>query len=476
MSVDVPKRLNLTPRGRLVAAGGALAIIVVLVVAVIALAGGGAEKSSPPASAAAAIVPADALVYVHLSTDANRAQTRDAAKVADGFPSWKTLRDGIVSRLQAPGCDLATKALKTADEAALAIFDTGSSSQANSLVLVDTGKDHPGAKQQACGSLSSTYVGKFLAIGQPESLNAATKLQQAGGKGSLAQAAGPKQELAALPEDRVVDGWLSADGLRRLLAPQGGLLGAAGVLFDQATLKGAAFGLSAKGDQAKLTVKSQLDPSLKGSSDAGFKPFKATLAADVPADAMAYLGVSNLAPALQRLLAAAGSSSATITQLAGSLDGPLLKAFPGEAAVILTEATPAPILTILAHAKDEASANKALAGLPAAVRKTLSTAVWDGKVAVSTSPKGIAAVKGGGKRLTDTENWRKAVGNHPDLLSSLLFLNFTRLLKLGEATGLGDSSAYQAARADLQKVQAIGASTTGNDSESTAEISLLVTQ
>lgn len=476
MSVDVPKRLNLTPRGRLVAAGGALAIIVVLVVAVIALAGGGGEKSSPPASAAAAIVPADALVYVHLSTDANRAQTRDAAKVADGFPSWKTLRDGIVSRLQAPGCDLATKALKTADEAALAIFDTGSSSQANSLVLVDTGKDHPGAKQQACGSLSSTYVGKFLAIGQPESLNAATKLQQAGGKGSLAQAAGPKQELAALPEDRVVDGWLSADGLRRLLAPQGGLLGAAGVLFDQATLKGAAFGLSAKGDQAKLTVKSQLDPSLKGSSDAGFKPFKATLAADVPADAMAYLGVSNLAPALQRLLAAAGSSSATITQLAGSLDGPLLKAFPGEAAVILTEATPAPILTILAHAKDEAAANKALAGLPAAVRKTLSTAVWDGKVAVSTSPKGIAAVKGGGKRLTDTENWRKAVGNHPDLLSSLLFLNFTRLLKLGEATGLGDSSAYQAARADLQKVQAIGASTTGNDSESTAEISLLVTQ
>ncbi|HET6505583.1 MAG TPA: hypothetical protein VFG42_02225 [Baekduia sp.] len=478
MSADAPKRIDLTARGRLFAAGGAVAIVVVLVVAVIAIAGGGGDggRAKPPASAAARLVPADALVYVHLSTDPGRAQTRDAAKVASSFPSYAKLRDSIVSRLQAPGCDVATKALKTADEAALAIFDTGTSSQANSLVLVDTGKAHPGARQQACGSLASTYVGTFLAIGQPESLNVAARLQKAGGRGSLAQAAGPRKELAALPEDRVADGWLSADGLRRLLAPQGGLLGAAGVLFDQATLKGAAFGLQAKGDRAELTVKSQLDPSLKRGGAEGFKPFKPTLAAAVPADAMAYLGVSNLAPALQRLLAAAGSSSKTIQSLASSLDKPLLKVFPGEAAVVLTEATPAPILTIMAYASDEAAARRTLDGLPAAVRTTLSTAVWDGKVAVSTSPKGIAAVKAGGKHLTDTENWRKAVGNHPDLLSSLLFLDFTRLLKLGEATGLDQSRAYQAARADLQKVRAIGASTIGNDSESTAEISLLLTQ
>jgi hypothetical protein len=430
------RRFTLTPRGRLFALVAAL--VLVLVVAVVALAGGGDDRVSPPASGAAQLVPADALVYVHLSTDGDRAATRDAAQVAAGFPSWAGLRDGIVARLQAPGCDVATKALKTADEAALALFDTGGK-QANSLVLVDTGQDHPGARQQACGSLSSTYVGRFLAIGQPESLAVAARLRKAGGKGSLAVAAG--------------------------------------VLFDQATLKGAAFGVSAKGDEVKLTVRSQLDPALKPKgAPEGFKPFSPTLASSVPADAMAYLGVSNLAPALQRLLAAAGSTSETIKQLASSLDAPLLKVFPGEAAVVLTEATPAPILTILAHTKDPAGAQKALAGLPAEVRKSLSSAVWDGKVAVSTSPKGIAAVKGGGKRLTDTENWRKAVGNHPDLLSSLLFLDFTRLLRLGEATGLGDSSAYQAARDDLNRVRAIGASTTGSDSESTAEISLLVTQ
>ena len=44
--------------------------------------------------------------------------------------------------------------------------------------------------------------------------------------------------LAKLPADRVADGWLSADGVRRLLAPQGGLLGAVGTLVDQADAEG----------------------------------------------------------------------------------------------------------------------------------------------------------------------------------------------------------------------------------------------
>ena len=190
---------------------------------------------------------------------------------------------------------------------------------------------------------------------------------------------------------------------------------------------------------------------------------------------MAYLGVSNLAPALQRLLAAAGTQSRTLKPLVGSLSAPLLKVFPGEAAIVLTEKTPAPVLTILARTSDEAATRRALSGLPAAVRRAFATAVWDGKVAVSTDPSGIAAVRAGGKHLADTANFTKAVGNHPDAVSSLLFLDFSRLLGLAEATGLGDSSAYKAAKADLQRVGAIGASTSGNDSESTAEITLLLT-
>ncbi|MES1194162.1 MAG: hypothetical protein ABUM26_07540 [Solirubrobacterales bacterium] len=463
-------------RSRAVALAGALAVLVIALVLLLS-GGDGATKGKPPASAAATLVPADALVYIHLSTDPDRAETRSAAKLADAFPSWQALRDGIVTRLQAPGCDLATKALKSADEAALAIFDTGAGARANSLVLVDTGKDHPGAKQRGCGTLSATYIKTFLAIGQPDSLALATKLAKAGGRGSLAEAPGPKRMLAKLPADRVADGWLSADGVRRLLAPQGGLLGAVGTLVDQATLKGAAFGLAGAGYRVKLTVASQLDPSLAtgtAKAGAGFKPFRPKLASAVPADAMAYLGVSNLGPALQRLLAAAGAGSASLKPLVGSLGEPLQKIFPGEVALILTAATPAPVLTLLGTAKDEASVRQELAALPAMVRKRLSSTVWDGKVAVATDPKGLASVKRGGKHLTDLANWQLSVGNHPDLLSSLLFLDFSRLLTLGEETGLRASSAYRSAKADLQKVRAIGASTSGTSSESTAEISLLI--
>jgi hypothetical protein len=142
---------------------------------------------------------------------------------------------------------------------------------------------------------------------------------------------------------------------------------------------------------------------------------------------------------------------------------------------VLTPATPAPVLTLLARTKDEAATRRGLAKLPAPLRKAFSTAVFDGKVAVSTSPAGIRAVQAKGPHLSDTEQWRKSVGNYPDLVSSLLFLDFKRLLQLGEQTGLSASSAYQAAKGDLQKVGAIGAHTSGNDSESTAEISLLIT-
>src|SRR4051794_3892999 len=237
-------RIGVTTTRPAVLAGIAAAVAAVVVVLVIVLGGGDGASGRAPASGAAHLVPADALVYVHLSTDRDRSATASAAQVADAFPSWPALRDGILKRLQAPGCDLAAQALKTADEAALAIFDTAGGKTANSLVLVDTGKDHPGAAQRGCGTLSSTYVGRFLAIGQPESLALAQKLQKGDGA-SLAGAALPKKAFAGLPTDRVADGWVSRDGVRRLLAPQGGLLGAAGVLFDQPALRGAAFGLSA---------------------------------------------------------------------------------------------------------------------------------------------------------------------------------------------------------------------------------------
>jgi hypothetical protein len=456
-----------------------LAIRGLVAVAVVALAlllgsGSGASAGDPPASGAADLVPADALVYVHLSTDPDRPATRKAAEMVARFPSWTALRDSIVKRLSAPGCDVGAQALKGSKEVALALLNAGGGSTADSLVLVDTGREHRDPAQRGCGALSVAYVGRFLAIGQPESLSAAQALHRGKGR-PLSRAAGPEHVFAQLPADRVADGWVSRDGVRRLLAPQGGLLGAVGLLFDHPALRGAGFSLEATDDGARAVVRSLRDPAIARRTPSGFKPFHPTLQDEAPANTMTYLGVSNLAPALRRLLAAAGSSSDQLAPLVGKIDDNLLKLFSGESALILTPATPAPVLTLLARTKDAAATRRALAKLPAALRKGFRTAVFDGKVAVSTSAAGIRAVRAKGEHLSDTDQWQKAVGNHPDLVSSLVFLDFSRLLQLGEQTGLGESRAYQAAKGDLEKVRAIGADTSGNDSESTAEISLLIT-
>jgi hypothetical protein len=59
-------------------------------------------------------------------------------------------------------------------------------------------------------------------------------------------------------------------------------------------------------------------------------------------------------------------------------------------------------------------------------------------------------------------------------VSSLGFLDFSQLLELGEQTGLNDSRAYLAARDDLQKIRAVGISSSGDEEETTAEILLSI--
>src|SRR5258705_6978772 len=131
------------------ALGGVLVVLVVLVV-IAAASGGG--SSGPPPDEAAKLVPASALVYVHLSTDTGREATRTALKLAQRFPSFARLRNGLLRRLQDPRCgtDLSKQHGK---EAALALLTTQTGT-VGSLVLVDTGKEHSNAETKACGLVS----------------------------------------------------------------------------------------------------------------------------------------------------------------------------------------------------------------------------------------------------------------------------------------------------------------------------------
>jgi hypothetical protein len=69
---------------------------------------------------------------------------------------------------------------------------------------------------------------------------------------------------------------------------------------------------------------------------------------------------------------------------------------------------------------------------------------------------------------------RATVGGGRKRLTSLLFLDVSQLLSLGEQTGLTRSAWYQALRPDLHKVRAIGLSSTSGEADSTAELFLQI--
>ncbi len=485
------------------------AALVVLVVLLVLLLRGGAGTSGPPADAAARLVPADALVYVHLSTDGDRKGTKDALRMARAFPGYGAAQKRLVGLLSAPQCGVRLDAVQ-GKEIALALVDAGGGS-AGSLVLVDTGKDQSKTALRTCGTVQVVGIGTFLVIGQPQSLSLAQGLAQGRGR-SLATDALYRQESTGLEAGRVLDGWVTAAGVRRLLAPQGGLLGAAGTLLDQPGLRGSAFAVTAVKGGARLTVRSLLDGRSSGRT---FKAFTPSLGREVPGDAVAYLGLSGLSAATTRLLSASGVGSVGAfgpllarartelsKQSGGRLDGDLLSLFRQEVAVTITPAVPAPTLSLIARAKDPAATAGTLRRLQAPLARVLGTpgqpvptwkavggafqlnpapgieldyAVVGDKLVLSTKLAGIDAARKLQGRLTDSAAYKAALGEKPGKpVTSLVFLDFSQLLRLGEQTGLNDSQTYLAAKDDLQRVRAIGARSSSDGTQSTAELLITI--
>lgn len=498
---------------RTVAALGA--VVLLAVTAVVFLAGSGDDDDAPVASAATRLVPADALVYLHLSTDGDRRATRDAERLAQRFPGFERIRATIIRQLTAPSCGVRVSDLR-GDEAALALLDTGGGGTAGSLVLLDTGRGpDPGERDRTCGAVQTTRIGRFLVVGQPQTLQIARNLARGKGR-ALADTTLYRRATAALPAGRVVDAWVSRDGVRRLLAPQGGLLGAAGTLLDQPGLTGAAVGLTAQDDGARFTVRTALDPKRKGA--ATFRAFMPRRQADVPQGALAYLGVSGVSTGLQRVLRVAGADAGggAFTglgpllqrareqlgrQVGSALEADLLELFRGEVGLSLTPGLPAPTLTVTVATRDEAGTARTLRALEAPLARILAPAGRDtpswthrggiaslrlaagielhyaldaDRLILATRRSGVEAVRSAGGRLTASEAWRRTIGTAPPSVSSLLFLDLSQLLRLAEQTGLNDASAYRIVRDDLGKVRAVGARSTVDADETTAEILLSI--
>jgi hypothetical protein len=501
-----------------------VALALVAVVLVLRACGGGSD--APPAAEAIELMPDSTLVFASLSTDGDRAAVERAGELARRFAAYEPNRDALLKRLSGGEKDVDADrdvAPWLGDEAAFALVDNGQSTAGSIVAIQVTDEDkareflarnprkpvkrvYKGIGTERYGQVTTAFVRGFLVIGQDPTVQAAIDRDKAGAE-ALATDATYKRALEGLPDGRVVTAYASADGLRRLLAPQGSVLGALSTTLDQPGLQGVALAVAPEGDdKVRVHVHSALEPGRKPP-----KPFEPKLVDDVPADALGYLGARSVGGALQSLIlsAAGGGAGSVLERLregldeetGGGLERDLLKLFEGEVAVVVQRQTPAPILTILAPTEDENRTRGTLDRLREPLAKLLrpqgeaaptwkaqdvegadawtltlpngaavTYAVAGGRLILSSSPEGVRRIVRSEDSLADAKPFEAVLSDRPETVGTLGFLDFSQLLELGEQTGLNDSPAYLAIRDDLRKVRAIGVSSTGGEGESTAEI------
>lgn len=517
---------------RAIAFGAALVLLAVAAFAAQKLLSG----DEPPVNGAAKLAPKDTLVYVHASTDGDRDAVERVSELLTQFDFFAGFRDQTLQRLVGTTKKVTPKDLEPwlGDEAALALVDAGQAT-AGSLVIVqvkDVGearkflarnprrsaiRRYKGDRVDEFGAVNVAFADGYMLIGQPPTVNGALDLSNGRGE-PLTKDPTYRQATSKLPADRAGDAFITAGGLRRLLVPQGDVIGSLAVMLEQPGLRAAAVSAEARDEGLKLNVRSLLDPKQQQRSDEdGFDP---QLVEAVPRDTMAYLGTSGISGTLGNLVAAAagGANAGGVgpllgrlrtelgKQTDGALERDLLKLFDGEVAVVLNQATPAPTLSLVTKTGDEDRTASVLRRLqqplvklltpegeqaprwsrddvgdgvvvqtlttPAGV--TVSYAVFDGRLVLGTGPAAIRRIKDAEENLTDDATFASVTKGRRDQVTSLGFLDFTQLLELGEQTGLNDSRSYLAAREDLRRIRAIGISSHATEGETTAEILLQI--
>jgi hypothetical protein len=530
-----------------------LGLAAVVAAGLVAVAVAVSVSSAPgPATGAARLVPGDALLYVHVSTDQRRPAVREAIAIARRFPDFPLAELAVLSRLGAILTGASGRQVDFASqvrpwlgrEAAFALLNT-TTSTAGSLIVLDVGnRARAGAFVAGNGLLavgryhrialmayrSGTtlgFVGHYLVLGQPASVRAAIDAAQ-GRVASLASTPSYRQAAADEPGDRVIDAYLSADGVRRVLAPQGGLLGALGVLLYQPALTGTTLAVSPFAGGLRVRVHAALDATLARAAGPPPPEFTPTMAGVLPEGTTLLLDVTGLSRVAPRVLGAgaeggvAGRVGPLLKRLGAALASEgvdvarLTSLFSGETAVAVAPASRTaagvsargPALVIVTRTRHQQATRRLLADLEVPLAQLfppprngpgvapefsnvpvagitahqlvlepglqLDYAVFRGLVVISTSLQAIAGIARHSRALADEPAFAATLADHPSHLTSLVFLDFSQLLGLAELTGLGRSGRIATLRPDLAAIKAIGLTSTRGEADTTAELTLQI--
>ncbi|MEO7197796.1 MAG: DUF3352 domain-containing protein [Solirubrobacterales bacterium] len=473
-------------------AAGAIVVAVValfwLVLVPAAPCGAPGGGDCPPTDDAIALLPADALAYAHLDTDAGSDQVAAATALLQRLPLFSDLLTGALTGAAGTPVDFEAQIRSWAGgEMALAILP--GALPLRPIVLIEA-DDADGARDFASGVLgpdvstrevngidvtvgrrsSAALLDGFLLLGDDAAVSGLIDAGDSGGGLATSAAAAAIDDL---PEEGVAYAYASGDGTRALLRRPGA--SQLDTFVDSQASTGVTAALSVDGDVARLTLRSSLDPDLAESSPDFFSalpPFQPGLIADVGPDALAYLGLgdpaSSFASLLDRAVLSAPALRGAFNQAAQNLRkkgvsvaGDLLPLLGAEAALSVEPvagAGPAPppgvlapsgvpYVSLLADGVDAAGTAAALADLQGPLADALLPNGGESDGLVSTfEPLQIAGIEA--QTLDVSPNVQLTYATYDDRLAVA-----TDPLGIAQAraagAGLADAESFRGVAGDL---------------------------
>ena len=395
--------MGLSRAARWCAAGVAALIVIVAIVRFVPVPGVpcqiSAAKECVPQDGAVALVPANALLYAHLTLDPDTAQFDRVQDLPDRLPGLSFNAQRLISFLPTPSGaqldfagdvkpwakdDLAVELVPAKGGAVPAVIvGVADREAAGNFVGLIAPRGKPRIERQGGerlsvyrGGFAAAFFGENLIFGDEGAVRDSLRVaaQDANGLGDAATG----EVRDELPDLRFADVYLSRAGVRRLLAGGGAGSTQLDTFVDYGATSGFAAAATARDDGIGIELVSDLDPKLEKRSPSFFTelpPFEPTLAGEAGERALAYVGLGEVGPTVAGLLKRAGSGQPAIARSLRALSErlrkeagvdplrQLLPALGGQAALIAEPTDSAPFASLIVDGVDEEKAARALARL-----------------------------------------------------------------------------------------------------------------
>jgi hypothetical protein len=534
-------------RRRAAAILGLLGVAAVVALVAVLLSGGGAGGAggSGGSGVPAALIPTDALAYVDVDIDRGDPAVTQAFEVARRLPDFPLLGAAVAGRLGAVlgggrQVDFSTGISPwLGGHAALALLNT-STSTAGALIVVSVADEararaflrsvgataHGSYRGRALLAAPNgdelAFAGGDLMIGQDTAVRAAIDVA-AGAAPSLAASAVYRRAGLGPGGGSVLDAYASAAGVRRVLADQSGILGAAGALLSQPALQGVAVALTPTRKGAAIRIHSALDPALEkvGPQGSPATTFTPSLPALMPAASSLLVDVPDLAKVAPQVLNAgsaaglAGGIGPVLTRLGAALRSEgvnvsdLVSIFHHEAALAIVGSGRSPTLVVVARTAHQSRTQSELAQLEAPLAQLFSApgknqssepvfndreiggvtahqlqlatgfqldyAVFHGLVVISTGLQGIQDVTQQARPLSRAPAFAAVLGGAARQVTSLVFADLATLSGAGQQSGLSAGSLGARLEPDLRRITGVGLTSTRGATDSTTRVTIAVT-